>query len=458
MCKYREAPPPYPYPRVSFIPMSFFDIDWRYLDKPEKLAYDWSYPLKRIRCFDDNVLFTTGGEFRYRHMNEVDSRLTGINNSYDLLRTRVYGDIAIRDRVRIYAEYIDAQTYDQKLVPLIIDQNHSDLLNLFVDINLFSYNDTPLYFRYGRQELLYGSQRLVSPLDWANTRRTFQGGKLFWHSDKLDVDAFIVQPVIPDPGHFDSVDNQQIFTGLFGTYRPEQGQTIDLYYFNLDRNLPVAAGRGGLLKGTNDNTIGGRYAGDSYNWLWDVEGALQFGSWSNQDIFAGMATVAGGYYFKDVPLTPQVWLSYDYASGDPHPGVGGTHRTFDQLFPFGHYYFGFIDVVGRKNIHDLNYQLSCYPTPWITALMQHHFFWLDERKDALYNAAGVPIRIDPTGKAGNYVGNELDFVTNFHLTNHQDILFGYSHLYIGDFIRNTARGAASFKSPDYFYVQYSFKW
>ena len=41
---------------------------------------------------------------------------------------------------------------------------------MFADVRLFKFGDkdNPVYFRVGRQELLYGSQRLISTLDWAN--------------------------------------------------------------------------------------------------------------------------------------------------------------------------------------------------------------------------------------------------------------------------------------------------
>ena len=78
----------------------------------------------------------------------------------------------------------------QDLPPLPIDVDRGDALNLFVDARLFEVKDRPLWLRVGRQELLYGSQRLVSTLDWANTRRTFQGVKLFYRSEKFDADSF----------------------------------------------------------------------------------------------------------------------------------------------------------------------------------------------------------------------------------------------------------------------------
>jgi hypothetical protein len=203
----------------------------------------------------------------------------------------------------------------------------------------------------------------------------------------------------------------------------------------------------------NVSTVGTRYVGQSCNWLWDAEGMLQFGSFGSNGILAQAFTVGGGYDFKDCPLTPQVWLCYDFASGSPDPGVG-TYRTFNQLFPFGHYYLGFLDLVGRQNIIDVNGQIAFFPTKWITSFIQYHVFRLDSPKDALYNAAGIPIRRDPTGRAGDDVGDEIDLVTNIHLDKHQDILLGYSHLYSGAFIRATGNP----RSPDFFYLQYSFRW
>jgi hypothetical protein len=48
-------------------------------------------------------------------------------------------------------------------------------------VKVATFKEAPAYVRVGRQELLYGSQRLISTLDWANTRRTFQGENLLAH-------------------------------------------------------------------------------------------------------------------------------------------------------------------------------------------------------------------------------------------------------------------------------------
>jgi hypothetical protein len=161
-----------------------------------------------------------------------------------------------------------------------------------------------------------------------------------------------------------------------------------------------------------------------------------------------------GWNFSTLPMTPQFWVGYDLASGDHNPGRSDTHGTFNQLFPFGHYYFGFLDDVGRMNIQDLNFQAVTWPTKWVTCCAQYHIFRLDSSKDALYGPASQVLRVDPTGAAGRTVGNELDLWTNFHLAQNQDIWVGWSKLYEGSFLKKTGFGP----SPELFYVQYSFRW
>lgn len=451
----RKAPPISPYAPFGLFPPSSFDVDFRYLDKPDNAEKDFFDPIKRIHLGDDWLL-SFGGNFWVRNVHEWESRLTTRDNVYNLVRTRLHGDLWYRDRVRIFAEFIDARTFDQDLPRLPIDENRTDILNLFTDIKLADISDAPAYLRVGRQELLYGSQRLISTLDWANTRRTFQGVKTFWHSPKFDVDAFWVRPMLSDVAEYDARpdtwDEDRNFYGLWGTYKPMKGHFADLYFLSLDSNPRAAKARGGALVDSAVHTLGARYAGDYEHVLFELEGMYQFGDWANQDISAGAVAAGVGYHFAALPMNPQMWLRYDHASGDDNPN-DGTRNTFNQLFPFGHYYLGFLDRVGRQNINDFNAQLVFYPQPWFTAIIQYHKFWLASSKDALYNAAGAATRRDATGRSGDDVGDELDLRFNVHASRHQDILFGYSKLFSGDFIKKTGANV----SPDFFYLQYVFR-
>ena len=456
---YRKAPPKYPYPRFSLIFFPFFEADWRYLDDPKNEEHDYWDFLKRIHL-GDNWMFTSGGEFRFRYNNEHNSRLSGKNNDYYLERTRAYGDLWFQDKFRIFVEGIDARSQGQSLPALPIDVDHADLLNAFVDVKLWQFADGPAYFRVGRQELLYGSERLISPLDFANTRRTFQGVKGFYRSDKFDLDGFCVQPVIPNATRFDSVDNNQVFSGLWGTYRMKPTQLIDAYVLNLDNTNRVTQ-LGVVRSPINVTTFGTRFVGNyDGRWMWDAEGMLQTGTvegtngvLGDKSLLAHASSVGGGYCFKDIPTKPQFWLYYEGASGNKNTASGPVN-TFQQLFPFGHYYFGGTDQIGRQNINDFNGQFLFYPTNWITCLAQYHILRLDSATDALYNAAGVAIRRDPTGKAGTDVGEVLNFIVNFHLDKHQDVFLQWTHLYAGQFIKKTGPGG----DLNAVYLQYSYRW
>ncbi len=449
-----KAPPTYGYARFGLMPQSSFDLDFRYLDKPGNTETDFFDPLKRMKLGDD-FLLSLGGQSWVRQMNESNSRLGPRDNSYTLTRQRLYGDLWFHDSVRLYAEGIGAFSNSQDLTPLPIDQTGFDFLNLFLDFKLADVLGKAAYLRVGRQELLFGSQRLVSTLDWANTRRTFQGVSVLRTGEKWDFNAFWVQPVVPKTNELDWADNQQNFSGAFLTYRPKKGQTIDLYDMVLTNNNTNA--QRGLQRGNfTVNTLGGRYAGDRNNFLWDFEAALQLGRQASQNIVAGMATGGLGYKFKDLPWSPTVWGYYDYASGG---SSNGNLNTFNQLFPFGHYYLGWADVVGRSNIQDVNAHLYLYPAKWLTLNLQYHRFRLNDSRDALYGVSGNTSRRDATGQAGRDVGQEVDIISNFHVSKHADILVGYSHLFAGDFIKKTAPATqTSGFDTGLFYIQASYRW
>lgn len=451
---YPAAPPRSGYPPIAGIPPSFFDTDWRYVDTLPPGRRTLVESLKRVHL-GDCFLFATGGQVWTRYMHEYNSRLQEANNDYLLVRNRVWGDLWFKDTVRVYGEYLWADTFGEDLAPLATDINLGDILNLFVEVKVLELDGRPVQARVGRQELLLGSQRMVSTLDWANTRRTFEGVRVFRQGETWDWDMFWTQFVPPRASEFDRADHDQDFAGAWLTHRPRPGEFHDYYYLYYNNRHPITQQdiRRAPLE---TNTLGTRHAGSRGGYLWDIEAAVQFGRQDGQDLLAGMATVGGGYHFADAPLSPTWWVYYDWASGDPDPGSGRAH-TFNQLFPFGHHYLGWVDQVGRQNIHDLNTHLFLFPANWITVWLQYHHFWLDEPRDALYNAGGVAIRRDPSGGAGTNVGDELDVVLNFHLARYSDVLVGYSKLWGGGFLERTA-GNGRAADTELFYAMFSQRW
>lgn len=450
----REKRQPSGYPAFAIMAPGFFDADFRYLDSvpmEERRAFE---RLKRIKIGDD-FMFSTGGEMWYRYNHQVNGRLTETNNTFGLGKIRTYGDLWYQDRVRGYVEFISADRWGGALPPLPIDRDYADLLDAFVDVKIADVADHPVYVRAGRQEMLLGSQRLISPLPWANMRRNFDGFRAWRQGDQFDVDAFWVEPVIPNATKFDQADHKQQFGGAWFTYRPKKGTFLDLYYLYYNNSRTISQ-QGITRAPTHFNTIGSRYAGDLNNYLWDLEGAVQFGKTANQNTVSGWGTAGGGYHWANVRANPTLWFYYDYASGSANPNPGQT-STFNQLFPFGHYYLGWADIAGRQNIQDANVHLGMYPVPWLTVWTQYHHFWLAQPRDALYNAGGAAIRRNATGSAGNNVGDEIDLVMNFHIDAQSDVLLAYAQVFGGGFLKATSSPTQA-ANTEALYLIYNFRW
>ncbi len=451
----RQAAPKSGYASFAVNQWAFQDADWRYVDSLNPCERALVEELKRIHP-NDCWLFSTGGEYWTRYHHEHNSRLTTTENTYDLDHVRLYGDAWYSDSVRVFGEYVWADSFGEELPPGPLDVDLGDLQQLFIDLKLADCDGHPLFIRGGRQELLYGTQRLISPLSWANKRNTFQGVKVFRQGEKWDFDAFWAQFVPPDPDEFDTPDKNQNLAEAWLTYRPKKGEAIDYYYLFFDNDNSVTQ-QGIVRAPAQFSTIGSHWSGsDDCGRLWDFEGALQFGDQDERDLFAGMATAGVGHSWKSAAWSPTVWLYYDFASGDSDPNDGDVH-TFNQMYAFGHYYLGWMDLVGRQNIHDVNAHLYLYPTPWITFWTQYHHFWLVEPQDALYNAGGVAYRRDPTGQSGTNVGDEIDFIVNFHVARYSDILVSYNKLYGGGFLENTA-GPGLASDAETLYLMFTQRW
>jgi hypothetical protein len=451
----REAAPPSGYPAFAIMAPPFYEADFRYLDSMPSGERRPFERLKRVR-FGDDFMVSTGGSAWYRFHDEHNSRLTTTDQTYSLGRVRTYGDLWYRDWVRVYAEFIAAGRSDAPLPPLAVDSNHADLLNAFADVKIFERGDHPAYVRVGRQEMLLGSQRFVSPLPWANMRRNFDGVRVFRQGARFDVDAFWLEPVVPNATEFDEPSHDVQFAGAWLTYRPRPGRFFDVYYL-YSNNAATLVQQGITTAPSRFSTIGSRYAGDRNNVLWDVEAAVQFGrQGDDQDLAAGMVAVGVGRRFASVRSTPTIWVYYDYATGDGDPNAG-RFTTANQLYPFGHYYLGWADIAGRQNIQDANVHVGLYPVPWITVWLQYHHLWLSRTEDALYNAGGTAIRRDPTGSAGVNVGDDVDIVLNFHVDALSDVMVAYTPGFGGRFLESTA-GPNRASSTRAFYLIYNFRW
>jgi len=440
-----RAGPKYPYLR--------YDEDFSYLDgEPGSYEPDFFDPIKNVHLGPDWRL-SLGGEVRVQVESETNKAFGATepaNDTFEHFRLLLHADLKYGKLFRVFVQGIHAFDEDRDLALRPTDEDRGDLQQLFFDLRLVG-EESPWVVRVGRQELSYGNQRLVSPLDWATVRRRFDGVKLFAKAEAWDVDFFYVKPVLVQRRQRDRYDEDFDFYGIYTTYKGIPHHGVDLYSFAVD-DTGSRVNPNGRAGDKSTFTLGSRFWGKTGRFDYEAEVAGQWGHWAGDHVRAWSASVDGGYTFG-VAMTPRLGAGFDWASGDRNPR-DSTVQTFDQLFPLGHAYFGYLDLVGRQNITGPNVSFSAWPVKdKVKAAIAWHHFWLAHERDALYNAAGAAMRRDPTGRSGREVGSELDVTLLWRVDTHSTLLFGWSHLWPADFIQET--GVA--ENADLFYVQYAFK-
>ena len=462
----KKSPPQFPPPKVlpptgPYKPL-YFDNDFSNVGKPgEPYILGEELKAQKFELFDTDFVFSTGGELRHRFMTQ-DNRLQpgGPDKSdYQLWRWRHYVDLKAGDSLRFYVEGIEAECFGEDLPIQQIDVNQWDLLNAFVDIHLFDTDTGSHTLRYGRQELLFGRQRLVSPLDWANNRRNFEGFRYLVKEQDWRLDLFATNPVNSATGYqpiaeydnkFDEANRDVWFSGAYWTYTALPNANLDVYWLWLNNKEPVAGRADGRR-----HTIGSRYSWlvpveQTRVWDFDVEGAYQFGDDDGERVNAGFITGIAGHTWKKALWTPRLsGLAY-FGSGDVDRSDGQTN-TFDVLFPLGHAYWALSDNLAGQNLIDLCAQLDLKPTDKTALVAAYHSFHLASDDDVVYNVAGGPVG---TPNNGTDVGDALDLYGYYSFNANFDIQAGYSWFWYGSFIeRTTPRGDAS-----QFYVQTSLRY
>lgn len=302
--------------------------------------------------------------------------------------------------------------------------------------------------KIGRQIFLYGDERLVGPLEWANQGRTFDAVRLRYASEKWWVEAFASSVVkfdddaINQSDWFDDAMRDQTFSGLYFSTTAIGKQTTDFYVFHL--NEDAAAGDTSFFTlGTRMKSTAGAYG----PWDYETEMAFQSGDVRGKDLTAFAGHWGVGYTF-DHAWKPRLALEYNYGSGDDNAADGDVD-TFQNLFPTNHKFYGYMDVFSWQNLHNVAISLTAAPTKKLTARLDYHLFWLADTGDAWYRANGTTAVRPITPGADSFAGSEVDLTLTYKVNKNLSFMAGYSHFFAGGYLDDTGAG----DDADFAYVQ-----
>ncbi len=420
-----------------------YDEDYSYLADAADRSDPWD-PLKYVSLGRPGWYATLGGETRqrfelYRHYPFDPGRQNG--HGYDLQRYMGLADLHLGPAVRVFTEVKSALVaYKPVISPA--DRDALDLDQAFVDLKVplgGAGGADSVTFRAGREELQFGSGRLIAVREGPNDRQSFDGGRVVVRDRGWQVDALLVRQVDDRPGVFDDQEvTGQYLYALYAT-RPLAGPathpTVGVDLYALGYRQPKASFVGGA--GVEERySVGSRWFGTAGGWDYDAEGIYQFGRFGPAG--AIQAYYVGGivgYTVGDAPLAPRLGFGADVASGDRGRGRAGL-QTFDPMFSRGNYYDE-ASLLIYANVYALRPTLDLHPTKTTDLTLDAVMLWRQSTGDGVYAPNVAPVLGAAGGRAaGRFIGVQPTAQFVWQVDRHLTLTAAYSHLFDGHYTRS----------------------
>jgi hypothetical protein len=377
-----------------------YDEDYSLIEKDSSTT--WYHNMKYSRLGKTGAFVSFGGEIRYQYFytkNEEWGDAPPDDDGYTLTRWLTHADLHFGRHVRTFFQ-LQSSFANSRPSPSPVDDNPLEIHQAFFDFNTAS---NKIILRIGRQELSYGSQRLVSTREGPNNRQSFDVVRSIMALGKWRSDIFYGSFFKAQSGIFDDKFNNDIT--LWGMYfvrnRVFRQENIDLYYLGLEKsNTTFNEGKGKERR----HSIGTRVWNSNDRWHYDIEAAYQFGDFSGNNISAWTASSNLTYLFKDMRFSPEVGLKTELISGDKREDDGKL-QTFNPLFPRGAY-FGLVALIGPANLFDIHPSISVNLTDELSIDFDYDVFWRYASSDGLY-AVNVSLLYPADPNAGKHIGNQL---------------------------------------------------
>lgn len=413
--------------------------------------------------------FSMGGSSQELFQKIDNQRRTFFQPTEDnfswLARERVNVEIKQGTLFRTFLEVQDARLNFGAGWGTVVDSaRHRDLFldvyQAYAELGLMpDIVDQPsLVFRVGRQELVLEGRHLFSENDWLNTGQTFDLARAIWRPEGFQVDAFTGWPVKFDRDNLKLPNTPENLAGVnlkaLGVPFKQSIEGLLVYTWN---NKDAFSGERGGMDDEKLWTLSGRAAGRFFRrWDYEAVASLQAGQSGGDEVRAWSGFANVGYTFKlDYFRTLRVAAQYSEDSGDKNPH-DGTSQTFDPLFGDRFIFHSKLLAIGGKNLDDLAARLTAKVWKGGMIEMDYHFFWLNQARDALYEASGDDNRRVLTGRAGRSLAQEMDLQVTHSFNSNLSISSGLFLLEPGHYFKRTNNHSTNDASSLNFVVKTSF--
>lgn len=411
-----------------------YNEDWSFLSHPEARTDPFDV-LKYLPLDGTNAYVSFGGEARLRYEfygEPVFNQKPADADGFLLQRYLFHTDIHATPYLRAFGQLQSSLEGDRVGGPRPTDRNALDLHQAFLDVNAPPSGEGSLTLRAGRQEMAYGSQRLISVREAPNNRLAFDALRFLSRLGGWSIDAWLAQPVDIRTRVFD--DRRMQDTTLWGAYAGGPlpalpGLWTDFYYLGLrHENARFARGRADETR----HSLGTRLYGRQGGLDWNFEFVGQFGSFGDRGILAWTAASDTGWTFSHAPAAPRAFLRADIVSGDHG---GSTLGTFNPLFPRGSY-FNEASLIGPQNLIDLQPGVEFALASSLKLTTSCDWVWRESLDDGLYGTAGN-LQVAPGLSRARFVGTFPSATLAWQASRHMSLLVNYVAYVLGGFVNQS---------------------
>lgn len=408
------------------------DEDYSYLAN-DSLRHDFYTHLKFVPLSANRSAYLSfGGEARLQRgfFRNEDWGSVGLGaNDFLLQRYDLHADLHVGKHFRVFAQVRSALEDGRKDGPRPIDEDQLNVQNAFADVVVGTAERGTLLVRVGRQELFYGSQRLIDVREGPNLRLSFDGARASWKKRAWQVDGFLFSQINVRTGRWDNKDPLE--PNLWGVYavrsNAQNNRGVDLYYLGYARDA-------GLFEEPPQRerrqSFGVRWWRMGAGFDYDFEGVYQFGKYGSGPISAWTLSSSIGWQGTS-SIQPFLGLKTDVISGDNNFGDGKL-QTFNPLYPKGGY-FGFDPQIGPVNLFDIHPYFSCQLTEKFSMEADVIFNWRYSLEDGVYRPSGAIAR-NGHGVPQRYVGTAYLFRALYQFNRFFDIDGGIQIFDTGPFL------------------------
>jgi len=319
--------------------------------------------------------------------------------------------------------------------------------------------------KIGRQKLIFGNHRMLGHFDWSNIGWSFDGVRLDYASSAKSSHVLGWFRMSEDDcrntislcgGASTTGGKDSDFILFYNTLKMIPKHTIEPYWIWV---MDERTNTGGL---TNTGRIGAdqqrhmlglRVNGKPGIVDYTLEYVYQTGRQengaqpgANRKNINAQALAANVGVTLPVPMKPRIAFEFDYATGSGANGGGtGGRTTFENFWPTNHLHYGYMDLMGWKNMMSFGPQFSVKPSA--NGTFHVHFWWhrLADADDNWYNAGqGATGGGTVAGNNINEIGNELNIVyVHKFFGGASTVNLGYGHFFTGKYIEKSGSTSCS---------------